>query len=447
LAFIVDSLNLKFKTCDLNKPFLCKYQAMAHYVELEAGNLKAARKDMENGLPFEEFVAKYPKAKQEKDLLVIKYYYQDYQGDDMVRYKSVLEDHDIRIEGNQKKYLEPVKGKWVIDYWNSGNYSDKAIRGFYFTTEFNSHPLPEKYARMVQYSECMVDTTSQIFKTGAERTTSRRFEPHQQGKVTEFMDYVHQETGKPEFEENNYEGYAEKYRVWDSLRVSFIDSVLSKTEKFQRLLKESIVEALEQGGSDDEFEEYVGKYYSRKAELELKRGRIVVGACSMDASPRIHAMNIAVLSAETVNWETFLRAHLDIMNDRFERVSDGNYAWAGRQTYIREIEELGLNVVDLLLGVSLRVENPSQNHYYGNIGRIGRALAETKYSKEVETKILEMIQDSQLDDFNRLLMYSLFLNYTHYLEDEDSKKQHIEILEAALQQLPDYLAARIQIDQ
>ena len=164
----------------------------------------------------------------------------------------------------------------------------------------------------------------------------------------------------------------------------------------------------------------------------------------MDNSPRIHAMNIAVLSAETVNWETFLRAHLDIMNDRFERVSDGSYAWSGRKTYIRELEELDINVADLMLGISLRIENPSQNHYYGSISRIGRALSETQNSNEIETKMLEMIQDSQLDDHNRLLIYYLFQNYNYYIKDEAQKAQNTNKLKTAVQTLPDYLSTRLE---
>lgn len=89
-----------------------------------------------------------------------------------------------------------------------------------------------------------------------------------------------------------------------------------------------------------DFEEYVSCYKSPKVALELKRSRIVVGGCSQDMSPRVHAMNIALLSAETINWEIFLRSHLDIMNDNFERMSDGSYAWAGRKTYIKELEVL-----------------------------------------------------------------------------------------------------------
>jgi len=44
----------------------------------------------------------------------------------------------------------------------------------------------------------------------------------------------------------------------------------------------------------------------------------------MDESPRTHARAIALLAAETNNWDILLRAHIDIMNDRFERRSDGS---------------------------------------------------------------------------------------------------------------------------
>jgi len=80
----------------------------------------------------------------------------------------------------------------------------------------------------------------------------------------------------------------------------------------------------------------------------------------MDSSPRYHELSIAELAEETVNWEIFLRSHLDIMNDNFNRMSDGSYAWAGRKTYIKELEILYINVLDLVLGISIRIEKFQQ---------------------------------------------------------------------------------------
>jgi hypothetical protein len=167
----------------------------------------------------------------------------------------------------------------------------------------------------------------------------------------------------------------------------------------------------------------------------------------MDESPRWHAMGIAMLAAETANWQVFLRAHLDIMNDRFDRVSDGSYAWGARKTYIKEIEDLDIDVQDLMLGISLRMANPSGNHYFGSIGRLGRAFAETKNRPALEQELLSMIEDNRLDAYNRLLMHYLFLNYTYYLRQKEDRIACLQKLEAADKSLPLCLSSRIKIDK
>ena len=181
----------------------------------------------------------------------------------------------------------------------------------------------------------------------------------------------------------------------------------------------------------------------KKELLTELRSTRVVGRCSQDNSPRVHARNIAILAAETVNWEIFLRAHLDIMNDRFERAIDGSYAWAQRQTYLQELEELDINVPDLILGISLRVSDLSKNHYYGSIGRVGRALAETSYPKEIEKTLLNMMEDENLDDYNRIIAYYLFQNYNYHLTDEKAKAKNEDKLQLAVLNLPAYLSNRI----
>ena len=167
----------------------------------------------------------------------------------------------------------------------------------------------------------------------------------------------------------------------------------------------------------------------------------------MDQSPRYHALNIAKLSAETVNWEIFLRSHLDIMNDRFERASDGSYAWGRRKTYIKELEVLDINVLDLLLGISLRVANPSSNHYYGSIGRLGRALSETSKSNEIESKMLQMISDDKLDNYNRILIYYLFRNYNYNLDNKKKQEENNIKLKTAVMTLPDYISSKINTNR
>ena len=177
------------------------------------------------------------------------------------------------------------------------------------------------------------------------------------------------------------------------------------------------------------------------------RSTKVVGGCSQDSRPREHTINIAMLSAEVTNWEVFLKSHLDIMNDRFDRMSDGSYAYAQRKTYIKELEELDINVLDLLIGISLRVENPAKNHYYGSIGRLGRAISESKNKEDFKTQILSMVEDKELDNYNRILAYFLFVSYNNYLDNKDEQNENIKQLETSIMTLPDFLKDKIKLKQ
>jgi hypothetical protein len=419
-------------------------------VYLEKGNLKQAHLALEQGISPEAFAARFAGAEVDKGLLVISYQENEEKAGKKYLatvYRSIpfneKGEHHLQIDG-------PVpaaeKGRWVINYQPKPTYGDPHVAAFYFPSGLQQLPLPMRYANLVQYADCLIDTTAQIYFDSAKRTGVSYQKNEPSAKVA-FMSYVYQQTQRPDLEHLGQMTYEEEaalwrsYRVWDSFRVGKIDQ-LAKSPKFRALLTWAATDVGSIGASDDEFEEYVARYYSPKKALDLKRSRIVVGRCSQDDSPRRHARRIAQLSAQTVNWETFLRAHLDIMNDRFERASDGSYAWATRKTHLRELEELNINVPDLMLGISLRFDNPSRNHYFGSLSRLGRALAETRQPQELEQRLLSIVADPTLDAYNRVLAYYLFLNYNHNLENKATEKQNIAKLNVAVQQLPGYLVAR-----
>ncbi|KOY85629.1 hypothetical protein AD998_05215 [bacterium 336/3] len=442
LKKIVDSLNLKFKVCELNQTYLSQMQGKAHYISLSGNNANKAKLDLDNKISFDDFIKKYKKAEIHKELLIVRYSYIDYDKKNVTTFNSIgVEDYTIHTHDKQNN---PLKNKWIYNYSEKSEYSEASLNAFYFIEEFSNQPIPEKYARMIQYSNCMIDTTTQIF----DEKLDKHYGYQENSNIFKFLDYLHNATNRPKYEDyndENYDTYLKNYRIWDSLRISKIDKLKKTDKKFDILFQDALKEALEKGGCDDEFEEYVGRYHSKKVELELKRGRRVVGGCSQDDSPRVHALNIAKLSAETAYWKIFLRAHLDIMNDRFERVTDGSYAWAGRQTYIKELEVLDIDVKNLLLGITFRMENANKNHYYGDVGRLGRALSESREAKAIETKILEIIADKELDDYNRVIMCYLFLNYNHYIEDVKRKQENKERLDIALKTLPKYLSKEMAL--
>ncbi len=483
LKHIVDSLNLKFKVCEFNKTFLSCAQTKANFVRLEKKDALSAKKDLENNISYLEFKAKYHKAHFEENLVVLKSHYTNYDKAESVDFSSLQlgKTQNEVITANQKNidsYKNNFKGKWVFEFQEKTEYSKESLSAFYFIEEFKTKPISDKYARLIQYSDCLVDTTAQIFYDEA-KDSGVRYIDTLPDKIQKFKKHVGKILNRPDFSnekfeiifgfnkmdfdgkskkmtkkdiadkelvQKEYEIYRKKLGEWESLRLTRLDSLKDADPNFSIMLNDALAEAKINKSSDDEFEECVGRYVSKEEELELKRNRRVIGGCSMDSSPRIHALNIAMLSAETIKWEIFLRSHLNIMNDRFDRASDGSYAQKERNTYIKEIEILDINVLDLILGISLRIENPSKNHYFSSINRVGRALSESSNPELVEKSILDMISDNDLDDYNRILMYYLFDNYNYNLVDEKAKNLNKSKLQVAVATMPDYISSRIIIE-
>lgn len=365
LKHVVDSLNLKYRSCEFNLEFYSKSQTLAYIVIVDSDKINQAKKDIKDQISFEDFLVKYPNAKIQKNQLVLRWQTKNFEGKEIINFKHYDLESDYGFNVNTEElnlYKDDLQGKWLLQ--NKDAYSEKKqLKAFYFPNKFEVQKLPEKYAAMIGYADCMIDTTTSKFKEDAEY------------------------------------GYMHLPENWSKLSL----------QKQSNLLDEL-------------------------------RSTKVIGQCSQDDSPRIHALNIALLAAETYNWQIFLKSHLDIMNDRFERRSDASYAWGQRLTYIKELEEIDINVPDLLMGISLRIENANPHHYYGSIGRIGRAFSESVYREKIEESILSAISDPSLDDFNRLICYYLFDNYIYYIEDEDLQKQNTLKLMEAVKNMPPYFS-------
>lgn len=373
LSKVSDSLNLKFRTCDFNKSFYSKTQTVGHFLNLSRGDIKEAVKDLNNQISLSEFLKKYPATKIRRNVLIVKYEYTNKDNELILDFTEVNlkggYGNSIELVNETPNLSENIRHKWVYDYSEKSEYWNESVSAFYFKKGFTSKKLPEQYAKMLGYTDCMIDTTAVKFK------------------------------------EEAVSGYIKMPKKW---------------RKFSSKKKMKLLDDL------------------RKIK--------VFGTCSMDNGPRIHALNIALLSAETVNWKIFLRSHLDILNDNFERASDGSYAWGARKTYIKELEAMNINVKDLILGISLRVENPAKNHYYGSISRIGRAISESKESRKISKEILSMVRDNELDYYNRVLAYFLYRNYNYYQKDKTTKQQNSVALKKAIQTLPEFIRSKIDYE-
>ena len=435
LEKIVDSLNLKFKSCDLSQPYLSFPQGHAWKIVVKRSRKEALR-DMRANIPVDQFKKKYPHATF-TSTWVSRFTYENYEKELMVGYSTLPSDHEdkIYLKGNHKNIKTTG---WIIP-----EYEGEGELEVFYLESLSSSEIPTEYGRLIQYVDCMIDTTASIYLPQAEGDVYRRLNDN--SKASRFVAWANDFAGKPHYPDYDkpgfdsaYSVYHRKYRAWDSLRLINLDAKLPGAHYWKSLLIEARDEAFQDGNSNTEFEFYVERYLTKADALKLKRGRKVIGNCSQDQSPRYHAMNICQLAAETTQWDIFLRSHLDIMNDRFERQSDGSYAWGRRQTYLKELEELDIPATDLILGTCFRVTNVGENHYLSSIGRAGRALSDAADKEKLQSTMLAIIKDQRIDVYNRLLFAYLFSNYNHNLEDEAQKKTNNDNLDEAIKTLPEH---------
>jgi hypothetical protein len=429
LRFIVDSLNLKFKNCDLNKTYFSLPQSRVYYVSFKSpsNDLKAILDDLKNMVSFEELVTKHRSLIRTLDTNQIiiqtesnkesegEYYFLEGKPGD--GYERIYFD----------KKFDPKKdmtGKWHFDY---SEKDKKSKDGYYylacrfFPERMQLKKIPDNYGRLIQYVDCMIDTSSYIFLT--DNYAGGWFREKDVDKVyhnlKELSNFINAQMKAGNLKTKTNELSKEQFE--------FADSNLSSNEIYRSILSKTVADYVAHKSFSFQLEHLAEKAGLYDKALLMKRSYRVMGNCSQDESPRLHARDIAMLAGKSHSWDIFLRAHLDIMNDRFERASDGSYAWGNRKTYLKELEELNLNIVDLMLGLTFRASNAAPNHYYGTVWRLGWALTESKEKSLFESKAINIMKDDGLDEFNKGLVFLLYKSYLDHLEENEAETKIKEL--------------------
>ena len=167
LSLIVDSLNIRYRSCGYERDYLSLPQAMGHYFLLKGltMHMKLPRK-WTTVCPFEDFEKKYKKATIHQDHLIVQFSYVNYKGDSVLEYSTIAINTYSGFEiARTPKNAMPVEsaGKCMYEINEKGPYSDENIRGFFFTTNIEQTKLNEHYAGQIQYADCMVDTTASMY--------------------------------------------------------------------------------------------------------------------------------------------------------------------------------------------------------------------------------------------------------------------------------------------
>lgn len=169
--------------------------------------------------------------------------------------------------------------------------------------------------------------------------------------------------------------------------------------------------------------------------LEEWRNLRIKRDCGMDKRPLRYAVELAQIAAAAERWDIFLRAHLYVLEERYQVPCK-----ECPQTHMMELEALNIDVPALLLGSLLSIQSKHSHHYFKDHQKLAKALKEAKDKEYILEQVLTMIQEEQLDTYNRYKAAHLYLEYLlekRHIEDNKANfLEEVKTLKKAIATLP-----------
>ncbi|MEO0901600.1 MAG: hypothetical protein AAFY00_06100, partial [Bacteroidota bacterium] len=228
LKGMVGEKNEEFRTCQLIQEYVSVEQTRGKVFVLKKPNIKKLREELLNTITLDQFVKKYGKHANGQLHLLTKTHYTNYKKEKVV---GIREQPDGRQMEMFESDWENSRSKcWA---WNLSNKDYVEVA--YLEDEFSSQNIPNRYAKMVQYTECLIDTTSQIFNEGASKngwSYGQDDTKKLQNKVSRFIDsrYAKKEPIMDINENSSQEDIKAAYlnqQEWEKDKKQFVVQVLS----------------------------------------------------------------------------------------------------------------------------------------------------------------------------------------------------------------------------
>jgi hypothetical protein len=161
------------------------------------------------------------------------------------------QEGEFKIHNNGLIYDDVTMARLgaIVDSLNlkfrSCDLSKDGETAFYFSN-LQPYTLPFECARLVQYVDCMIDTTAAIYQP---RAKERVFQgPKPNTRAGDFMTWANSYPGKPReldykrVNDDNFDTLSEiywrQYKEWDSLRRAYVEEQLKTSPERRRQLAE-----------------------------------------------------------------------------------------------------------------------------------------------------------------------------------------------------------------
>ncbi len=419
-----DSLHRVFNSIPHDKSYWSLPQAYGNWIYMDTLT-KEAQLYLRTKPTFEAFLKKYPFAKSEKKVLVMRHLSESWGKGKVIQFESYPHNYpyEFTVTFDSMLCYSSLQKRWLDTILPAHEFRkhDELVACF-FEKGFEKHSIPSKYSPKIEYVDFLADTNTIIFplrgKFSYEIMNSMKLPCR-----TAFYKLVL--PNRNDYRDGDFD-YEVDYLGSVVVNDTFVDK-LSNLKLFREQLIAASDEALIKKVPSAALENLVLKYLSPAKALQLMRLRFVWSGCANDDRPRIHLYNIAKLAANIANWDIFMNSYLLLLSDPF----DFTQTKQELQYYTQQLDTLKINVNDLYLGAFFDFDNATKNHF--NISylgyRVGAVIKEYKYYNQLEKNILDVIADNSLDDYNRFHFWELYkdiLDSTFYQESKESNKTALE---------------------
>ena len=443
---IIDSLEKEYNTSPKNN-IESLPQGTGDYFEVKTKKPDEFISALINNIALDSLISKFPNLQIDRDLLVLKNQIEYSNGEKKIEIKSFQiknnRDHRITIEYSDSLEKENIQFYYTTYTNKKSNITN--IRGFNIKESFSKKSLPQKYADWVLYTDNLVLPGEKLFFNTNNKAVPRYIT--EKTIIDSLINYYALKTNKPQpSKDQDFIAFQKIQKEWEDKRSYYSDSLFKNDSEFKELLIQSIEYAENEKKSNGELEYFTANLISQEKALKLMRFNQQVGSCSFDNGPIIQQKRMANLAAEIPNWSVFIKSFLNVMNDNVSRIANSNIASNSRKTYIEELTKLNIDIPKLLLGSNLRIDNDNQPHYFSNGSKIGKAFSslDEKNQAYFEKTVSDLIQDKNVDAFNKLHFYNTLKHYQYFIKDS-IKKNELELKITSLEKdMPDVLQSRFE---
>ncbi len=428
--------------------YFSKPQAVGNYVLFEGDRADTALKLIEQGAGFLDLLRQIEPKETTKHLLLTFDTYRDVRCNikqEVFGWNGVCGlRHSVDIDVGLDIVNTCRRGDWLFEYIDAPAYKYKGLQAFFLVTDFQQTQIPSDYARSIDYLDHMTNPAEAALYEDAK--CCRHDTCYTDiGIFQNFMQWLVPIACGDSLP--NEHVYSDVLNRPDDSCFARIDRQMANTKLFHRMLDLSIEAAIENQCYFELLEQLVARYRSKDLALKLKRSHFPVACCGMSSRPYLHRRDIAVLAAQTAEWNVFLRTHIDVVFDDYRKNPDGTFTFLGDRTMVPVLQDFGLDVESLLLGSVLRVDNRHRNAYKTFAYSIGNVIARMPERDEILNDIRSMIGNRQLDDFNRLRLFDVY--WTCLIESNSSEipESMVATLRSVVDLLPPYLAQTIDLEE